>query len=833
MIKTIASRLRSAWTGLSTSTAHRLTALLILGVVLAASNMVFFRSVLNDVQDMAGTISTAGKLRLLSQKIELDILELETNPAGSSAAVLNGVTEFNAVIDALADGGVVLGAVVRPVPARNQMALAGVRARWIEYRDQIIIALQNAGHAPVDRVTDFTELRHQMALRATRLLHASERLVDAIVKDLQQQQQMAVFWMYLSATGIVLYFSALLWFVWRRINRPLQLLGEGMHRLSAGDYQLHMQYPRRDDMGRLIEALNNSAQHFGAMLHELEDSHASLSRAENMFRGMAEHSGIGVYVHSGTRFLFVNPAMAQMLGYEREEMMKHLKPRDVLSEPVDVANTDVAPAAHDGGPTGPALLRHGRCRDGSIIELEVFESPIPFDGDTVTMSVALDVTARREAEEQIWRQAHFDCLTNLPNRHMIQDKLGVALALAKARGESVALVLLDIDHFKYVNETLGLSLGDELLKQAASRIKRCLRDDDKVGRLGGDEFMIIIGDIEGPITADRVCQRIMAAMSTPFRLEDEDINLTVSMGLTVFPQDGDTIFDLFKNADMALYEAKLRGRNQYCWYRASMKEKVALRRRLGRELSHAIKHDEFSLLYQPIVDLKTGKICKAEALIRWQHPERGLIGPAEFIPFAEDSGVIEAIGDWVFRTAAQQAARWQNQFDANFQVSINMSPVQFQADGTTLQAWFERMKGWNVQGRNLVVEITEGLLMDPGGTVSAWLNAFQECGIEVALDDFGTGYSSLAYLKKFDINYVKIDRSFVAGLGPCTEERVLCEAIIVMAHRLGLKVIAEGIETDEQRRTLADAGCDYGQGFLFGRPVSSAQFERMVQSATM
>lgn len=930
------------------STASKLAALLVLTLVVSVVNVLFFSSVLHDFRDMASTVNTAGKLRLLSQKIELDTAGYIANPERGSAAVMNGVAEFDAVINALSHGGVIFGSEIRPVADRNRMALDEVRAHWEDYRNQVTLAMramQADGHAPQARAEP-ADLRYQLSLQATRLLHASEGLVDAIVKDMQQRQQHARTWMYANLAAVFLCFAGALWYVRRRIGRPLDLLAKGMRRLSDGDYHLHVQYPVNDDMGGLVRSLNHSARHFGTLLHELEHSHASLTRAEAMFRGVVEHSGIGVYVWSGRRFLFVNPEMASLLGYERDVMIRELEPGDVFFDDVIADDDRSQITLHDNGSPRTKRRQRGRRRDGSIIDLEVFESVMTFEGETVTLCVAVDVTtrrkdesvtrlarlvyevsseamvitspdariihvnpaftritgyeardvvgarmnvlssgkqgrefyrtmwesierdgswegeiwnrrkngdmyaqrlsintsfddsgtpvyrvglfsditARKKAEELIWRQAYLDGLTNLPNRQMLLDKLGNALRRARVQGLGVALAQLDIDQFKYVNDSLGHNVGDELLKQVAARIKDCLRDGDSVGRLGGDEFMIIITDTRDPITADRVCRRVIEAMSAPFHIGDDVISLTVTLGMTVFPQDGDSALELFKNVDIAMYEAKMKGRNQYCWFRASMRDKIAARRRLGRELSQAIEYEQFSLVYQPIVDLATGEVCKAEALIRWNHPERGVVGPAEFIPFAEDSGVIDVIGDWVFNKAAQQVAIWQEQFRPDFQVNINVSPVQFQAEASGITRWFQKLRELRVEGNSLIVEITEGLLMDVNTTVSRRLQSFQKSGIEVALDDFGTGYSSLSYLKKLDIDYVKIDRTFVSSLGPDPDAAVLCEAIVVMAHRLGLKVIAEGIETAEQRRLLIEAGCDFGQGYYFGRPVSAARF---------
>lgn len=440
-----------------------------------------------------------------------------------------------------------------------------------------------------------------------------------------------------------------------------------------------------------------------------------------------------------------------------------------------------------------------------------------------------DVTKRKKAEAIIWRQAHFDFLTGLPNRKMLADELKKSIGSGDQTGSNVALVFLDLDHFKEVNDVLGHHAGDQLLQEVARRISRSVRRGDIVGRMGGDEFMVIINRASTKEMVEAVCGRVLASLEEPFTIESDQVAVTASLGITLFPDDATDLTELFKNADMAMYAAKGKGRNQLCWFESRMQEKITVRRRLGRELLDALERNEFTLVYQPIVNMRNAQVCKAEALIRWNHPTRGLIGPMEFIPFAEDSGVIDGIGDWVFQEAARQAQAWRA-FDPDFQISINVSPAQFVSDGAGHDQWLALLAQLQADGNySIVVEITEGLLMDPGGMVKQRLRAFRRGGMQIALDDFGTGYSSLSYLKKFDIDYIKIDRSFVSNLGPDTDDRALCDAIIVMAHRLGLKVVAEGIETEDQRRFLSKSGCDYGQGYLFGRPMPPDQFVRLLE----
>ncbi len=442
-----------------------------------------------------------------------------------------------------------------------------------------------------------------------------------------------------------------------------------------------------------------------------------------------------------------------------------------------------------------------------------------------------DITDQKRAEQTIWQQANFDSLTGLPNRHLFYERLAQEMKKSQRLNLPLALLFLDLDHFKDINDTLGHTKGDLLLKEMAQRLLTCVRSTDTVARLGGDEFTIILPELHDPDSIERLAQDILRQLTKPFQLASERAYVSVSIGITLYPEDSDDIDVLIKNADQAMYAAKDQGRNRRHYFTASMQEAALTRMRLINDLRAALDECQFWLAYQPIVDLTTGTIRKAEALIRWQHPTRGLISPAEFIPVAEATGMIIDIGEWVFREAAQQAAQWRIAHRNDFQISINKSPVQFQKEGNGHLAWFDHLRELNLPGQSIVVEITEGLLMDAGALISDQLLAFRDAGIQVSLDDFGTGYSSLSYLKKFDIDYLKIDQSFTRNLSPNATDLTLCEAIIVMAHKLGIKVIAEGIETQEQCDLLIAAGCDYGQGYLFSKPVSADEFGRYLQDS--
>ncbi|MFZ2162664.1 MAG: EAL domain-containing protein [Sideroxyarcus sp.] len=442
-----------------------------------------------------------------------------------------------------------------------------------------------------------------------------------------------------------------------------------------------------------------------------------------------------------------------------------------------------------------------------------------------------DLTERKQAEETIRRQAHYDALTQLPNRRLFRDRLEQTIRLSKRDRIPFVLMLIDLDHFKEVNDTLGHDAGDFLLVDASQRILHCVRESDTVARMGGDEFVVILPDIEDPVSIERIAQKIIGKLASPFLLGEEKAFISASIGITCYPNDADNMETLLKNADQAMYVAKNLGRNRMSYFTPVLQENAQKRMRMVNDLRDALASGQLRVYYQPIVELATGDIHKAEALLRWLHPVRGMVSPAEFIPLAEETGMIVEIGDWVLRQAMHEVKRLQEIHHKDFQISVNKSPVQFQSDNPLkAEEWLQELEQHGLHASSLVVEITEGVLLDDAGNVKERLLASRDAGIQVAIDDFGTGYSSLAYLKKFDIDYLKIDQTFINNLGNHPDDIALCEAIIVMAHKLGLQVIAEGVETEQQRLLLLDAGCDYAQGFLFSQALPADEFEALLQT---
>ncbi len=470
-------------------------------------------------------------------------------------------------------------------------------------------------------------------------------------------------------------------------------------------------------------------------------------------------------------------------------------------------------------------------RDGEEFPVELSITSIRVEGKNEFSAFIRDITQKKESEEIIWKQANFDKVTGLPNRHMFHDRLEQELKKAHRAGLRTALLFIDLDRFKEVNDTLGHDMGDILLMETATRIGSCVRESDTVARLGGDEFTVILSEVSDTRNVERLAQNVLRVLAEPFQLGDEISYISASIGITLYPDDAENVDDLLRNADQAMYVAKNQGRNQVSYFTAALQDVAQERRRLTHDLRSALGSNEFMVYFQPVIDFANGRVHKAEALIRWNHPERGLISPQGFILLAEETGLINEIGDWIFKEAARWAKRWSELYDKDLQVSVNVSPMQFLSDELSCDAWSAFLRDIDLAGQNVVVEITEGLLLKAASGVTDKLLKFRDAGIQVAIDDFGTGYSSLSYLKKFDIDFLKIDRSFVDNLEADSNDMVLCEAIIVMAHKLGLKVIAEGVETESQLKLLRNAGCDYWQGFLYSKPVPPEEFEALLKAS--
>lgn len=662
-------------------------------------------------------------------------------------------------------------------------------------------------------------------------------------------------------TGLVIAMLALLviYFLAIRlqcvISEPIRNVANAA-RTIANDksYDLRVPQHSNDEIGELIMAFNHMLseiqerdqsllRHQDRLEKEVIKRTAELARSNDELALAAKISHLGYWEYDvGTRIFTFNDQYYSLHFTTAREVGGYRMSYDEFAgrfvHPEDKQRiADHIQLELDSGEADFVVETELRmlCIEGEVRWMRLrFKSQLDGHGRKYKLTgVSQDITEKKRSEETIWQQANFDPLTGLPNRRMFQDRLEHEIRKSHRDGLPLALMFIDLDKFKEVNDTLGHDKGDILLVEAARRIAACVRESDTVARLGGDEFTVILCELDETHTIDRVAQSIVDKLVAPFQLGEETAFVSASIGITLYPNDADNLEMLMSNADQAMYASKSAGRNRFSYFTSSLQEAALNRMHLINDMRNALPGDQFHLHYHPIVELASGNIHKAEALVRWQHPTRGLINPGEFVSLAEDSGMIIEIGDWVFKEAARQVKRLRDTHHPDFQISINKSPIQFRNDDRHFQNWLPHLQSLGLPGQSMTIEITEGLLLDATTTVKSKLLDLRDAGIQVALDDFGTGYSSLSYLKKFDIDYIKIDRSFVRNLHATSDDMALCEAIIVMAHKLGLKVIAEGIETSTQRHLLAAAGCDYGQGYHFAPPLASDEFEALLNSSAL
>src|SRR5581483_5726360 len=470
--------------------------------------------------------------------------------------------------------------------------------------------------------------------------------------------------------------------------------------------------------------------------------------------------------------------------------------------------------AHEAGSAADHTARtwtHRRS-DGSAIDVAVYSRAITRDGVAAVLAAVIDITERKRAEARVAHMAHHDVLTGLPNRLLLRLRMDEMLARSRRSGDGAAVLCIDLDNFKGVNDTLGHGCGDELLQQAARRLRSVLREGDVAARLGGDEFTILLPDVLQLQHVSAVAERVIATLSEPYLCGDQQVMVGASIGIALAPGDGDDPDKLLMSADMALYRAKAEGKGTFRFFEADMDARLQARRRLELELRHAMAAGEIEVHYQPLVELATGRISGMEALVRWPHPERGYVPPSEFIPVAEETGLIASLGSYVLRRACADATRWP----AHSRLAVNLSPLQFRI-GNVFLAVDSALREAGLAPSRLELEITETVLLEKADHVLSTLHALRALGVRISMDDFGTGYSSLSYLRSFPFDKIKIDRSFIKDLDANPDSQAIVRAILSLGSSLGITITAEGIERESELSRLSAEGCNEGQGYLLGR----------------
>ena len=586
--------------------------------------------------------------------------------------------------------------------------------------------------------------------------------------------------------------------------------------------------PRYDNTGNIIGLYSAATD-----INELKRAEIDLRHANWLLSSHFENTPLAVIEWDPAfRVRRWSSQAEKIFGWREEELAgKHYRDwKFVVESDTNQADAMIEKLIGKREPRATILLRNHR-KDGRVIWCEWYNSSLRDDAGNIVsiLSLAQDVTTRVLAEERLMHQATHDSLTGLPNRTMLQDRLRQAISRARRGGHRIAAMFIDLDRFKDVNDTLGHRIGDELLREMASRLGRVVRDGDLLVRLSGDEFMVVLEQVTDLESPGVVALKLLEEIRQPSRIEGHDIHISGSIGISVFPDDAEDVETLLKNADMAMYRAKELGKNGHQVFSADLAEHGSTARLMENALRSAVVRQELELYYQPKIDMQSGGIIGAEALLRWHHPTRGTLAPGDFIHLAEESGLVHEIGDWVLDSAFAQARRWHDAGFTALRIAINLSAGQFRATNLA-ERIRERIGREGCPPQSIEVEVTEtSMLRDPDGVGRA-LASLREMGLRVAIDDFGTGYSSLSHLKRFPIDTLKIDKSFVADILTDRGDSAIVSAIIALARALDMEVIAEGVETTAQRDLLAAQGCDAYQGYLFSPALPAAQFVAMLQS---
>jgi diguanylate cyclase (GGDEF)-like protein/PAS domain S-box-containing protein len=634
---------------------------------------------------------------------------------------------------------------------------------------------------------------------------------------------------------IMLWLAGYIFIIFKRyVHNPVNALRKGAERIAEGDFSHQVPVFLPDELGDLTH-------YFNKMMKEIEIDRQALVSANQRLAGeirqrqeanhelkklslAVEQSPVSVVITDlGGRVEYVNPKFCEVMGYNRHEVIG--KKTHILGGEIDnPKELEQIREQLRSGNIWKSEFRSRR-RNGKSCWESAVVAPIRDAGGNIThyLAVKEDITERKAFEQKLLEQATHDQLTGLPNRFLAFDRLKQMLQQSNRRQNRIGIIYIDLDNFKTVNDSMGHAIGDDLLVQVARRIRSQLRAGSTLCRLGGDEFLALVPDLRNPIEdLKAILNRIMASMHSSFDLNGNEIVVTLSLGIALFPDDGTDVGTLMSHADIAMYEAKRSQSNTFCFFTSKMNQKIQEKMTIETRLRHALEKGELHPVYHPIIRLADGALVGAETLLRWEHPEMGNIPPAEFIPISEKIGLIEPITDWLFRTVMEDAAFWKQRPDA-FRLTVNVSPVYF------CKKQFRRTIGTASEqaatlGMELCVEITENLFLQNSAAAIDNFQYLADQGVTTAMDDFGTGYSSLAYLKRFPLDYLKIDRIFINGLPEDNDDRLLTETIVIMGRRLGITIIAEGVETQAQLDYLRSIDVAYAQGFYIAKPMTNKAF---------
>jgi len=625
-----------------------------------------------------------------------------------------------------------------------------------------------------------------------------------------------------------LYFS-------NHLSSDIEQINKALIKLSADETNIYL--PEKTD--KYLQKLAAAIYKFKHTLHKNEEHKKSLNctieklkDSENRYINLLNLVATAIIIIDDKQnIVLFNRAAEKIFGYASQEIIGQPLAQLLPKSYQDQHKIDVEEFRISNLESNIAMNRNpvtALRKNGDKFFIDANLGKLKLANETLMTAAITDITERIQSEEKILHQAHFDSLTNLPNRFLSLDRLSNLIIDAQRKNELVAVLFLDLDDFKKVNDTLGHETGDKLLIEAAERLLSVVRTGDTVGRLGGDEFIILLAELTNATDALPVVDNLIKQFRNAFEIDGRELIMTASIGISIFPGDGDNASELLRNADSAMYHAKELGRNAYSYFTDAMNKEVSRRLALEEQMHGALGRGEFKVFFQPQIDIDSGMINGAEALLRWSNPVLGDVYPDEFIPISEQTGLIISLGQFVLREALEMTAQWQAKFSPRFHLAVNLSPCQFR-DANLVEFIKETLLQFKVPSESLELEITEGVLMSGHSYIDEALTGINNLGVGIALDDFGTGYSSLSYLRNYPFDTLKIDRSFINDISVNMPDRELVNATIAMAHALGLKVVAEGVETEAQLAHLAKQSCETAQGYLFSKPVPSMEITVMLE----
>lgn len=941
------------------SISKKIGALFMSALLVAFANILVARCLLQDLNGVAETVNVAGRLRMLSQQIAYQSTRALYEPGTALLLLARSIDDYETALSALIQGGSAFGFNLRRPSGQLLPLLQALQQDWAHYRRRI----QDSAAPPKATAALIASVQ---ALQ----LERAERLVLALTQEARQAQETALGRMgALLAIDFVALGLAMVW-TRRNVVFPLRALAQQSLALAQGDYRARVRFASRDEIGQLALAFNQCAERIGELVADLEHDRHSIHQAELTFRGLAENTVVGVYIVQNGRYRFVNPKMADMFAYGRQEMMTAAGALDlVIDAERDFVEQNVRRRI-SGEVREVHYERSARRKDGSTFDVEVYGSSMELDGQPATIGIILDITERKRVEramrlqnacseaviratdaaallDQICRIVHevgghphvwvacagmvalagvqedvvrtalargsgdlsscpvwqgfaaacgvaavmtlpltasgetigaltmcaatpnaftadeqrimarladnlaygiaalqadaerkryerqleyganYDALTGLANRNLLSDRLRQAIANANRNGKLVGILLHDLDNFKVINDSLGHDAGDALLKVVAQRMRAVVRETDTVARLGGDEFVIVLPELDNANEAMVVANKLLGELAKPFTVEHQEVYVSASIGVSLYPRDGAQEQTLMKNVDLAMYRAKREGRNTVRYFTEELNAHNRERQKLETALHHALENAEFDLHYQPKINYRTGAVTGVEALVRWNHPTLGVIAPSAFIPLAEETGLIVELGAWVIRTACRQSRAWQDANGLPVNIAVNLSARQLDPD-QLINTVADALRETGLAAEHLELELTETAIMPDAVEAIGILSELKCLGVRLSLDDFGTGYSSLNYLRRFPLDSIKIDRSFILGVGESANDRAIVKTIVALASNLNMNVIAEGVESLVQADFLKQHGCHEMQGYYFARPLPASQVSELL-----